>query len=130
MCSTVSYVNKRPLLPMSLFHRLAISQMSGQINVDIANDIIFLSFLHKSDHWSYEREARIFFPFDAFKERPFDPDELIGFILGPNSSPELEARMRTEIAARQPSTALYKSVLSSNDFRIIIPRKFYHTYPA
>jgi hypothetical protein len=91
---------------------------------EIANEIFFLSFLHKSSHWAYEHEARLFHPFHAFKKLPFDPHELIGFILGPLAPSDLEKKMKSEINARRPSTSLFKSSLSRNDFRIIIPHKF------
>ncbi|HMG78869.1 MAG TPA: DUF2971 domain-containing protein [Xanthobacteraceae bacterium] len=124
ICASVSYVDKRPHLPMSLFHEMSIRRISGQDFDDIANDIFFLSFLHKSDHWAYEQEARIFYPFSAFQKLSFEPSELVGFILGPKSSSDLEQKMRTEIKKRRPSVALHKSSLSQNDFRIIIPHKF------
>lgn len=95
MCANVFYVDKRPRLPMSLFHEMTTNRMSGESYVDLANEIFFLSFLHKSDHWAYEQEARIFHPLHAFKKLPFDPSELVGFILGPKSSPELEKKIKS-----------------------------------
>jgi hypothetical protein len=124
MCATVSYVDRRPRLPMSLFHEMSTKRMSSQPYDDLTNEIFFLSFLHKSNHWAYEQEARIFFPFSALKKLSFDAAELIGFILGPRSAPELEGKMRAEITARRSSVGLYNSSLSRNDFRIIIPHKF------
>lgn len=124
MCARVSYVNKRPRLPVSLFHQMAATRMLGGAYDDLANEIFFLSFLHKSVYWGYEQEARIFYPFSALEKLPFGPDELIGFILGPKSPPEFERRMRMEIATRRPSVVLHKSSLSETDFRIIIPHEF------
>jgi Protein of unknown function (DUF2971) len=124
MCARVTYVDKRPRLPMSLFHEMARNQMYGQADDDRATEIFFLSFLHKSNHWAYEQEARIFYPLSASKKLSFEPNELIAFILGPRSSPELEQKMRAEVTTRRPSIALYKAVLSQNDFRIIIPHEF------
>jgi hypothetical protein len=124
MCASVSYVKKRPRLPMSLFHRMTMNQMAGKATADIANELLFLSFLHKSCHWAHEREVRLFSPFDAFKKLSFDPSELNGFILGPKSSSELQQKMKTEIKTRRPSVALYESSLSQTDFRIVIPHKF------
>ena len=124
MCSKVSYVDVRPILPMSLFHEMATSRMSGMPHEDLANDIFYLSFLHKSSHWSYEREARIFYPFGALKKLPFESNELIGFVLGPKSSSDLVQRLRNEIAAAKKPVALHKSFLSDRDFRIIVPHEF------
>jgi hypothetical protein len=124
ICARVTYVDKRPHLSMSLSHKMATNRMSNQPYDNLANDIFFLSFLHKSRHWAHEQEARIFYPFSAFQKLSFEPSELIGFILGPRSSPELERKMRTEITTRRPSVALHQSSLSQSDFRIIIPHKF------
>ena len=124
LSAKVLYVDKRPQLPLSLMHELA-RRRRADINFDeIATEIFFLSFLHKSNHWAYEQEARIFYPFHAYKKLSFDPNELIGFILAPNSPPDLEKKMREEIAARRPSVSLDRSKLSQTDFRIIIPHKF------
>jgi hypothetical protein len=68
--------------------------------------------------------ARIFHPFHAFKTLPFERSELVGFILGPNSSREFETKLRDEIRTRNPSVSLDRSVLSHSEYRIIIPHKF------
>lgn len=124
MCANVSYVGTRPRLPMSLFHNMTTRRMSGQSSEALENEIFFLSFLHKSNHWEYEQEARIFFPFGGSKKLSFDRTELVGFLMGPKSAPELEHKLRVEIAARRPSVALDRASLSNQDFRIIIPHKF------
>lgn len=131
-CAKVNYVDKRPRLPQSLLHELTTRRMAKQRSDDVADQVFFFSFLHKSGDWAYEQEARIFYPFNAFKKLPFDPSELIGFILGPNSSPELENKLKHEVDARKPSVKLYKSSLSTAEFRIIIPDKFaqYHQMRA
>jgi hypothetical protein len=128
ICARVVYVDQRPRLALSLFQEMARARMANLSYDDLANEIFFLSFLHKSNHWSYEREARIFYPFSAFKKMPFDSSELLGFILGPKSAPSLEEKMREEIKTRQPSVALYKSSLSQNEFKIVIPHKFTHQH--
>jgi hypothetical protein len=76
VCAKVRYVSKRPRLAQSLLHELTVRRMASEPYDEIANQIFFLSFLHKSDHWAYEQEARIFPPFHAFKKLPFDSDEL------------------------------------------------------
>ena len=124
ICANVSYVDRRPRLPMSLFHEMSMTCMSGGSFDALANQIFYLSFLHKSHHWAYEREARIFYPFSSFEKLSFEPDELIGVILGPKSQPDLKEKIRSEISVRRPSLRLYTSTLSQNDFEIIIPRKF------
>jgi hypothetical protein len=129
VCARVTYVDRRPHLPLSLLHELARLRMANLPYDNIADEVFFLAFLHKSSHWSQEQEARIYFPFNAFKKLPFNPNELIGFILAPNSSDEFERKMREEIKARRPSVAVYKSSLSRNDFRIIIPHQFTHHRP-
>jgi hypothetical protein len=124
LAAKVAYVGNRPRLPLSLMQELA-RRCRGNVDFDeIARKILFLSFLHKSDHWAYEQEARIFHPFHAYKKLPFDPREFVGFILGPVSSDELEKKIRSEIAAHKRSASLDKSTLSQTDFRIIIPHKF------
>jgi hypothetical protein len=124
LSARVAYVDRRPRLPLSLMHEVARRQRAKIDFDEIAKEIFFLSFLHKSNHWAYEQEARIFHPFHAYKKLPFDPNELIGFLLGPNSSVELESRIKNEVAARRPSVSLDKAALSQTDFRIIIPHKF------
>lgn len=128
MGARVAYVDQRPRLPLSLFQRLTQARTTDQSYNDLANEIFFLSFLHKSNHWSYEKEARIFYPFSALKKVPFESGELLGLILGPKSPPSLEERMRAEIRERRPSMALYKSSLAQNEFKIIIPHKFTHQH--
>jgi hypothetical protein len=124
ICAKVKYVNTRPHLPLSLMQELARRRMENESHDELANQIFFRAFLHKSDHWSYEEEARIFYPFHAFQKLPFDPVELVGFILGPRSSAELEDRLRREIKTHRPGTSLERSSLSKNDFHIIVPHKF------
>ena len=124
VCARVSYVSERPRLPLSLLHELGMRTIAHESLEKIATEIFHLSFLHKSDHWTYEKEARIFHPAHAFKKLPFDPQELVGFILGPNSSQELENKIRNEIRTRRPSLSLDKAVLSQTEFKIVIPHKY------
>jgi Protein of unknown function (DUF2971) len=124
LCAKVTYVQKRPQLPLSLIHEMNMRRMAEQPYDELAKRIFFLSFLHKSDDWAYEREARIFCPFYAFKKLRFDSNELVGFILGPLSSRTLEDKLRREIKLRRASTSLDRANLSQSDFRIIIPHKF------
>jgi len=109
---------------MSLFHNMATTRMSGGNYDDLATEIFFLSFLHKSDDWSYEQEARIFYPFSALKKLPFAPDELAGFILGLKSPQELEQKIRLELKTHSRSVAIHRASLSEKDFRIIVPHEF------
>jgi hypothetical protein len=124
MCSRVSYVSERPRLPLSLLHELGMRSIAHESSEEIATEVFFLSFLHKSDHWAYEKEARIFYPMRAFKKLPFDQQEIVGFILGPNSSQELEKKIRNEIRARRSSLSLDKAALSQTEFKIVIPHKY------
>lgn len=124
MCAKVSYVKERPTLPLSTIHEVSRRRMAGQDYDELVRQIFFISFLHKSQDWGYEQEARIFYPFHAFKKLPFEPTELVGFLLGPNSSNELEARIKSEIRTRCPSASLDKASLSQTEFRIIIPHKY------
>ena len=124
VCARVSYVEERPTLPLSIMHEMARRRMAAQDYDGLANQIFFLSFLHKSEHWRYEQEARIFHPFHAFKKLPFEPSELVGFLLGPNSSDDLYVRIKSEIRTRYPSASLDKASLSQTEFRIIIPHKY------
>jgi hypothetical protein len=124
VCARVAYVDARPRLALSLFHAMATARMAHEPYDDLAYEIFFRSFLHKSNHWNYENEARIFAPFSAYKKVSFEPEELIGFILGPKSSPTLEEKMKAEIKLLKPSISLHKSSLSENEFKIIIPHKF------
>jgi hypothetical protein len=124
MCARVAYVRRRPQLPLSLFHEMTRRWMSNEPHDDLANEIFFRSFLHKSAHWQSEQEARIFLPFEALKKASFEYSELVGFILGAKCSPDLENKLRREIAARRGATEVCKSVLSCTDFRIMIPHKF------
>lgn len=124
ICANVVYVPKPPHLQLSLFHTMATARIANQKHDDLANEIFFRSFLHKSDDWRYEQEARIFYPFHALKHMPFEPGELSGFILGPKSSLSLEEKLKKEIRARKPSTALYKASLSQREYRVVLPHKF------
>jgi hypothetical protein len=126
ICAKVAYVDERPRLHLSLFNELSKRLMAKAPCDDIANEIFFLSFLHKSNHWTHEQEARIFYPNYALKKLPFEANELIGFILGPNSSNDLEQKIREEIKRRRPSIGLYKASMSQSRFRIIIPHEFTH----
>jgi hypothetical protein len=130
VCAKVKYVRERPQLRQSLLHELGMRVMANGPSDDVANEVFLLSFLHKSDDWEYEREARIFHPFHAFRKLPFEPQELIGFILGPKSTAELEAKMKHEIKARRASLSLYRASLSATDFKIIIPHKFTYAMAA
>jgi DUF2971 family protein len=124
VCANVVYVDERPRLPLSLFQAMASARMANQSYNDLGNEIFFRSFLHKSNHWAYEKEARIFVPSGAFKKVEFEPSELIGFILGPKLPPLIEEKMRAEIRSRKPSVSVQKSSLSQNEFKIIIPHAF------
>jgi hypothetical protein len=64
------------------------------------------------------------------KKLPFEHNELVGFILGPNSSDERDKKMGDEIKGRRPSVTLHKASLSQNEFRIIIPHKFAHRHAS
>lgn len=123
-CAKVNYVNRRPHLSQSLLHELTALRMAGKSSSEVADQIFFLSFLHKSRDWAYEEEARIFDPFHAFEKMPFDPSEFIGFILGPKAPPDLERRLTQEMEARRSVVSVYKSSLSTAEFRIIVPHKF------
>jgi hypothetical protein len=123
-CAKVNYVNKRQHLSQSLLHELTKRLMTKKPSSEVAEEIFFLSFLHKSGDWAYEQEARVFYPFHAFKKMPFDPSELIGVILGPNACAELESKLKQEIEARRSIVSVYRSSLSTSEFRIIVPHKF------
>lgn len=129
ICANVSYVNERPRLLLSAIQELARRRMDGDQHDDLAHEVFYLSFLHKSRHWAYEQEARIFHPFHALQKIPFDQNELIGFILGPNSSEDLQTRFRSEIKARRPTVSLDRTSLSQTKFRIVIPHKFRQQAP-
>ncbi len=124
VCAKLTYVNRRPRLSLSLLHELATRRMDNLPYDRIADEVFYLAFLHKSIHWAYEQEARIYFPFSAFKKLSIKPDELVGFILGPQSSDAVAKKMRDEIKEWRPQIALHKAELSRNDFRIIIPHQF------
>jgi hypothetical protein len=124
LCARVAYVDERPRLRLSLIHEMTRRRMADENYDELAKQIFFLSFLHKSRHWAYEQEARVFCPFHAFKKLPFDPQEFVGLILGPNSSDELQTRIKDEVGKRRPSISLDKASLSPTEFRIIIPHKF------
>lgn len=124
VCARVTYVEERPHLALSLLHTMASARMADQPYDDLANAIFFRSFLHKSNHWIYEKEARIFFPFHAFKKLHFESGELVGFILGPKAPDSLEHKLRDEIKQRNPSVGLHNSSLSPREFKIVIPHKF------
>jgi len=123
LCAKVSYVEERPVFPISLYFRL-IEGGNADGTKAIAEKIFSLSYLHKDIHWKHEQEARIFFPFRAFQKIKFDRDELIGIILGPTCSAELEAKLKAEVKSRQPSVSLHKATLSQTKFKIVIPHNF------
>jgi hypothetical protein len=124
LCAKVSYVDKRPQLSLSLIRQMSRRWMVDEPHDELANEIFFVSFLHKSQHWDYEQEARIFCPQGAFKKLKYEPSEFVGFILGPNSSPDLENRLRLEIKSRRPSASLDRAFLSQSEYQIIGPHKF------
>jgi hypothetical protein len=74
LCAKVAYVDRRPNLPLSLFYEMRQTQRAGKSIDEITDKIFFLSFLHKSKEWEYEREARIYYPFEATKK--FDLNEM------------------------------------------------------
>jgi hypothetical protein len=124
VCANINYVDERPHLRQSLLHEMTTRLMANQPRDEIADEIFFVSFLHKSSDWAYEQEARIFHAFHAFKKLPFEPNELVGFIFGPNSSREFQEKMKQEIGKTASGLTLYNSSLSNNDFRIIVPHEF------
>jgi hypothetical protein len=121
ICARVAYVDQRPRLALSKFHAMAKARMAGQSYDDLANEIFFRSFLHKSNHWSHEKEARIFCPSKAFEKIEFGSDELIGFILGVNTPASVEEKLNTEIRLRKPTVAVHRSSLSRSEFKVVIP---------
>ncbi|WP_157169999.1 DUF2971 domain-containing protein [Afipia clevelandensis] len=124
ICADVLYVDQRPELPLSLIFDLGTSAMTGRSESDIndfADRAFFLSFLHKDARWAYEREARIFFPFRAQQKVKFESDELVGIILGPNSTAELKSELLHELKLRRSSVPLFQATLSETEFRIEIP---------
>lgn len=121
LCAKVSYVEVRPRLPLSLLYRMREAQRAGQPIDDITNEIFFLSFLHKDKAWEYEQEARIYFPFEASKKIRFEPDELVGIILGPTSSTDLEERIRAEVRQRAPSVQVVRAAIPAKGFEFVIP---------
>jgi Protein of unknown function (DUF2971) len=126
ICAKVVYVDDRPRLRLSLFNKLSTQLMAEEPCDEVANELFFLSFLHKSSDWAYEQEARIFYPNHAFKKLSFEGNELVGFILGPSASRDLEQTLREEIRRRRPSVALHKASMSPARFRIIVPHEFAH----
>jgi hypothetical protein len=122
VCATVSYVQKRPELPTSLFYRMIQAQRSEEPFEELADQIFSLSYLHKSAEWAYEQEARIYYPFSASKKIPFDPNELVGILLGPKSTKELEAQLRSKIVGLRNPISLHRATLSESGFGIEIPR--------
>lgn len=130
VCAKISYVEKRPELHLSLLFDLARNQRSGQPFDDLSDTIFFRSFLHKSHHWAYEEEARIFHPFKAMQKIRFERKELRAFLVGPNATLDLETRLRAEIKHANASVEVYRTALSKTDFRIIIPHNFLQSRPA
>ena len=124
VCARVAYVDHRPRLALGMFHAMATARMADKPYNDLANEIFFRSFLHKSSHWSHEKEARIFVPFKAFEKIEFESDELVGFILGINTPTLVEEKLRAEIRLRKPTIVAHKSSLSRNEFKVIIPHTF------
>jgi hypothetical protein len=124
ICAKVEYVDEPPTLPLSLMMELARRWVAKESNKDVANEVFFLSFLHKDSRWSHENEARVFYPKSAFEKISFDPQELLAIILGPKSSSDLETRIRTEVASKRPSLSIHKAILSPNHFKIILPHQF------
>lgn len=124
ICARVAYVEKRPQLPLSLLFKLGSARMADKPIDDLANEVFFRSFLHKDGHWEHEEEARIFFPFSAYKKIQFHQNELIAIITGPKSPPELIDRLKYEIHSRYSALALHQATLSQTDFRIVIPHKY------
>jgi hypothetical protein len=124
MCAEVSYVDERPRLPLSLIQEVARRRTAGEKHDDITNKILHRAFLRKSKHWSYEQEARIFYPFGAGKNIAFDPRELAGFILGPNSSDDLFKGIKRAISDRSTPVTLDKAALSQTEFRVVVPHKY------
>jgi hypothetical protein len=124
VCAQVSYVEKRPQLPTSLFYRMVRAQRAGEPFGDLADEIFSLSYLHKSAEWSYEKEARIYYPFSASKKIPFDQNELVGIILGPKSTRELEKQLKRKIDESLNPIRLHRATLSESGFKIVVPTDF------
>lgn len=124
ICAEVSYVEKRPQLPLSLLFELATNRIAGSPIDEVADRVLSLSFLHKDSHWSSEQEARIFYPFKAFKKIKFDTKELVGIIFGPKSPPELVDRLSVLVRSQRPVVSLHQASLSQTEFRIIVPHNY------
>lgn len=125
ICADVLYVDQRPELPLSLIFDRGTSVMTGRSAIEadsLANKAFFLSFLHKDAHWSYEQEARIFFPFRSHQKMKFEEEELVGFVFGPNSTIELKTKLAAEIKLRRPKLPLFQATLSQTEFSIQIPQ--------
>jgi hypothetical protein len=121
VCAKTTYVNSRPHLRLSELFDLGVRRITDQPYNDLADRIFFYSFLHKDCHWSHEEEARIFYPFDAFKKKHFHPNELVAIVAGPRSQPDTITRLIDEIKSRRPSVAFHHATLSDTEFKIIIP---------
>lgn len=124
VCAKVTYVDKQPLLPMSLLLDLARRQRASLPYKHLADEVFFRSFLHKSSQWSYEEEARIFHPFKAMQKLQFERNELRALLIGPNATPELETSLRSEARAAKSPVEIHRTHLSEREFRIVIPHNF------
>jgi hypothetical protein len=124
LSTRVKYVESRPQLPLSLIFQMVRTQRAGLPFDELANEIFFLSFLHKSQEWQYENEARIYYPFAASKKVLFAKSELDAILLGPSATPELEQRVRELIGSHSPTTAVHKASLRQNGYGVILPERF------
>jgi len=123
LCAKVSYVRDRPRLPLSLFYKLREAQRADKPIDKFIDQLFYLSFLHKSREWEHEQEARIFCPYRAFEKLHFHQNELMGIIIGPRSSQELENKIRQEVQ-NVPSISVQRASLSPNGFGIVVPPSF------
>ncbi len=123
LCARVLYVEKLPSLPMSLLFEMARAQRSDRPSADeLADRVLFLSFLQKDQPWKYEDEARIFSPFHASKKVQFNRDELIAIILGPRAPSNLEERLRSAVSRLAPAVQIHRASLSPSGFEIVLPK--------
>lgn len=90
-------------------------------------DLVIRSALIKSVQWGYEKEWRTIKypgmsnPYEESGIYHFEPEALVGVILGPLISEKHEALIRGICAERQPPLEVTRAQLSKSKFAVIVP---------
>ncbi len=105
-------------LPVTYQQTLPVIEYSQKLG----GEFVRKAFLTKAKPWKYEDERRIICPNLAKKYLRFNPEALVGLVLGANISAENEAAVRglvdERVANGLPTLKIYRAYQSENEYKI------------